>query len=318
MRIPNLSTPISGTGLFLATSGGHFPELLYIVRKFNASKESLVITYSTPDTQINSPDFEIRYFPYVKPRSIIPLLRMLRPVITLMNSRKFDYIASTGAGIAIIGYLIARIKRIPFYYVEIIARQSSLSLTARILKILGQRSIFVQSKKIASKYNIFLDPPINNFEVFWRANAKSLRNLRIFIALGTIRGFNFERAIDLVLPLLEISDSINWQIGYSTNRKLPGESHPHLSRDLFLELLAEADVVICHGGIGIISECLSAGKIPLVIPRRKKFGEHVDDHQVEIVNFLLEKGLIIDLEDVHSRNIFTRVFENKVQVRNEN
>jgi UDP-N-acetylglucosamine transferase subunit ALG13 len=309
------SAPDVGTGMFLSTSGGHFPELLYLTRRFKANKDSLVITYETPDTEINSPEFEMKFFPYVKPRRIIPLLKMLRAIFALANARDFDYIASTGAGIAIVGYLVARMKRLPFYYVEIIARQSSLSLSARMLKILGQKYIFVQSETISSKFNVYLNPPINNFEVVRQKSSKSLRDLKIFIALGTIKGFNFERAIKIVLPLLKDSDSVHWQTGYSVNKDLPGKSFLHLNRELFLDLLTDADVIICHGGIGIIGECLSAGKVPLVIPRRKMYSEHIDDHQVEIVSFLLEKDLIISLEGNENRDIFQRVLERSVKTR---
>ncbi|MCK4785229.1 MAG: hypothetical protein KAV87_15880, partial [Desulfobacteraceae bacterium] len=38
---------------------------------------------------------------------------------------------------------------------------------------------------------------------------------------------------------------------------------------------------------------LKTGKIPVVIARRKKYGEHVDDHQVELVEALADESRII-------------------------
>ena len=42
----------------------------------------------------------------------------------------------------------------------------------------------------------------------------------------------------------------------------------------------QAEIVVTHGGTGSIMLILYHGKIPLVMPRQKKYHEHVDDHQV--------------------------------------
>lgn len=44
-------------------------------------------------------------------------------------------------------------------------------------------------------------------------------------------------------------------------------------------LLAEATVVVCHGGPGTITDAREAGHVPLCVPRDPRLGEHVDDHQ---------------------------------------
>lgn len=45
-------------------------------------------------------------------------------------------------------------------------------------------------------------------------------------------------------------------------------------------LVQAAEIVVCHGGPGTLRAVLAAGKVPLVVPRRRRYGEHVDDHQV--------------------------------------
>lgn len=42
---------------------------------------------------------------------------------------------------------------------------------------------------------------------------------------------------------------------------------------------------------------LSAGKKPVVVPRRQRFGEAVDDHQVEIARKLARSNLVTLVED---------------------
>lgn len=66
-----------------------------------------------------------------------------------------------------------------------------------------------------------------------------------------------------------------------------------LSLESFLDALRVARVVISHGGAGTLLQILQLGRVPVVIPREKKFGEHIDDHQVELVQALtLEKRVI--------------------------
>ena len=60
--------------------------------------------------------------------------------------------------------------------------------------------------------------------------------------------------------------------------------------------LAAAEVVITHGGAGIVSLALRAGRTPLVLPRRGALREHVDDHQVWMTEHLDHLGLAVSLD----------------------
>lgn len=76
---------------------------------------------------------------------------------------------------------------------------------------------------------------------------------------------------------------------------LPGEDF--ISREVFEEHLAWADLVICHGGAGALYEAHLAGHIPIVLPRLARFGESVNDHQLELVSKLSATGKAILCED---------------------
>lgn len=318
-----LEIPSPGIGLFLSSSGGHFTGLRYVAERFRAKKDSIFVTFETFDTKLESFQFEIRYFPYVQSRKILPLLRMTPSIYKIVKMRDFEYIASTGAGIAIIGYFLAKIKGIPFYYVEDFNRQTALSMTARILRMFGLRKIFVQSKTLANGLRTYFENPIDRFEVrhISQKNLKKSHN-KILVALGTIQGFDFSRAVKIVLSLIENSDEIDWQIGSMIIQQdlvLPGNVHNTIAKDQFLQLLSCADLVICHGGNGIIAETLATGKIPLVIPRRASFGEHIDDHQVEMVQLLAERGLVINLETHQFRTELNELLQNRtVSVNQKN
>jgi UDP-N-acetylglucosamine transferase subunit ALG13 len=65
-----------------------------------------------------------------------------------------------------------------------------------------------------------------------------------------------------------------------------------LGREDMDTLMREATAVVCHGGPGTIMACRRVGIRPIVVPRRRTLGEHVDDHQVAFTRMLARKGEI--------------------------
>jgi UDP-N-acetylglucosamine transferase subunit ALG13 len=65
----------------------------------------------------------------------------------------------------------------------------------------------------------------------------------------------------------------------------------------FIALVHEASLVIAHAGAGTLFHVFGAGKIPVVMPRRRQYGEHVDDHQVELVRALSAEGRVVPAYD---------------------
>lgn len=61
----------------------------------------------------------------------------------------------------------------------------------------------------------------------------------------------------------------------------------------FAQEIKNADLIIAHGGAGTLIYILQSGKIPVVMPRRKVYGEHVDDHQMELVQALAAERRIV-------------------------
>jgi UDP-N-acetylglucosamine transferase subunit ALG13 len=52
----------------------------------------------------------------------------------------------------------------------------------------------------------------------------------------------------------------------------------------------DATAVVSHGGPGTIMSCRSLGLVPIVVPRLKRLGEHVDDHQVAFARKMAQQG----------------------------
>jgi Uncharacterized conserved protein len=57
----------------------------------------------------------------------------------------------------------------------------------------------------------------------------------------------------------------------------------------------KAETVICHGGPATFMQALSLKKRTIVVPRQKKFNEHVNDHQLIFARQVKEKGYPIEL-----------------------
>jgi UDP-N-acetylglucosamine transferase subunit ALG13 len=59
------------------------------------------------------------------------------------------------------------------------------------------------------------------------------------------------------------------------------------------QALAMADAVVAHAGTGIALAALEAGRLPVLVPRQSRHGEHVDDHQLNIALELCLRDLCI-------------------------
>ena len=115
-----------------------------------------------------------------------------------------------------------------------------------------------------------------------------------FVALGSQK-FQFNRlliAIDKMVEEGTIKEKVFAQIGYSDYTPKNYEYKDFINRNEFLRMESISDVVITHGGTGAIVEAIKMGKKVIAIPRLAKYGEHVDDHQVQIIKQFDENGLI--------------------------
>ena len=116
----------------------------------------------------------------------------------------------------------------------------------------------------------------------------------IFITLGSQK-FQFNRLlieIDDLIKNGEIIEEVFAQIGYSDYKPKNFKFKNFLNRDEFLENIEKSNIVITHGGTGAIVGAIKKKKKVIAVPRLAKFGEHVDDHQTEIVSQFKELNLI--------------------------
>ncbi len=134
----------------------------------------------------------------------------------------------------------------------------------------------------------------------------------IFITLGSQK-FQFNRVLEKIDRLIEdkeLSSDVYAQIGYSDYLPQNYKYKKFLNRDEFSSVMNKADIVITHGGTGAIVGAIKKGKKVIAIPRLSKYKEHVDDHQLDIVNEFVKKNLIASVENIDELGLKIKEIEN--------
>ena len=88
------------------------------------------------------------------------------------------------------------------------------------------------------------------------------------------------------------------QFGYGSPPSGLRHAAPFMSFGEMLEHFAAADAVITHAGVGSILCARRAGHVPVVTPRQRRHGEHVDDHQEELVRALEELEAVVAVREM--------------------
>jgi len=129
----------------------------------------------------------------------------------------------------------------------------------------------------------------------------------VFVTLGT-QNFNFSRLLQAVEKAVEnnaIEDEVIAQIGNNKFESQLIKCVPFLDKETFVQYMQEARFVISHAGTGSIISALKLEKKIIVAPRLSKYGEHIDDHQLEILDAFSKMNLIIplnkDLDDLEDK-----------------
>lgn len=123
----------------------------------------------------------------------------------------------------------------------------------------------------------------------------------IFVTVGTHEQ-QFNRLIKTVDRLVEegiIKEDVIIQSGFSTYNAKNCKSEKIIPYSQMIENIKGARIIITHGGPATFIMPLQLEKIPVVVPRLKRFDEHVNDHQMEFAKMVKQRqGNIILVEDI--------------------
>lgn len=121
----------------------------------------------------------------------------------------------------------------------------------------------------------------------------------IFVTLGT-QDKEFPRlleAIDKAIEKGEIKEKVIVQAGNTKYKSENMEIFDLISPDEFNKYIDNCDILITHGGVGSIITAVKKGKKVIAAARLKKYKEHVNDHQKQIIKEFEHKGYLLELKD---------------------
>ncbi len=117
----------------------------------------------------------------------------------------------------------------------------------------------------------------------------------ILVLLGT-QNYSFKRLLEKIQEMIDkkvINDKVVVQAGRTKFESKDMEILGMVSDRKFKKLIKEADLIITHGGVGSIVTSLKMNKKVIAVPRLSGFDEHINDHQIQIVDTFNKQGLLI-------------------------
>jgi UDP-N-acetylglucosamine transferase subunit ALG13 len=127
-------------------------------------------------------------------------------------------------------------------------------------------------------------------------------DLVIFVTVGTHTD-PFDRLVRGAELLALSGQTVVLQRGPSTVEAPSCEVYDYLSPSDMARWVRQADILVTHGGP---ASFLGAPGVPIVVPRRRAMGEHVDDHQVKFVAHIRHRAHVVsdpmDLVDAVARH----------------
>ena len=145
----------------------------------------------------------------------------------------------------------------------------------------------------------------------------------ILVLLGT-QNNSFRRLLEEIEKNIKdgtINEEVIVQAGYTKFQSHRMRIIDLMSKEQLEKFQDEADLIITHGGVGSIISSVEKGKKVIAVPRMHEYGEHVNNHQKEIVKDFNDKGYIIGIEkveDLKQAIIKSKDFEpKKYQPNNE-
>ena len=123
----------------------------------------------------------------------------------------------------------------------------------------------------------------------------------IFVILGT-QDKKFTRLLDAIQKKIDEgkmpkNEPIVVQAGSTKFKSKDMKIIDYMRVKDFEDYIDKADIIICHSGVGTILTALKKQKKIIAAARLKKYGEHVNDHQLQILENFKESGYLLALED---------------------
>lgn len=122
----------------------------------------------------------------------------------------------------------------------------------------------------------------------------------ILVLLGT-QNNSFERLLKEIEKCIDnkiINEEVIVQAGNTKFDSDKMKINKFISHTKLQDYIKNSNYIITHGGVGSIIDALKMNKKVIAVPRKKEYKEHVNDHQVQIIENFDYKKYIVGIKDV--------------------
>jgi UDP-N-acetylglucosamine--N-acetylmuramyl-(pentapeptide) pyrophosphoryl-undecaprenol N-acetylglucosamine transferase len=276
------------TTLLAANDGGHLVQLHSLVDRFGLEDDRLWVTVPTPQTESMLAGEQVSWVGPAPTRDWRAAARNGAVIHGLFRRHDITRAISTGSSLAVSTLPHAAVRRLPAHYIESVTRTDGFSLAGRMLRRFPGISLYAQWPHLAAGRWHYRGSTLDGYRAE-QTEATDVR--RIVVSVGTSSKYGFRRLLERLVAVVPDDIEVLWQTGCTDVAGLPIDANPAVPAASLAAAIAEADVVVAHAGAGIALTILEAGKVPILVPRRAAFAEHIDDHQGEIASRLEQLGL---------------------------
>lgn len=290
------------TTLLVANDGGHIMQLHTLRPRLGVGDDVVWVTPRTPQTESMLMGERVHWAEPCPPRDLQAVLRNAARCRVLFSQYRVTLVVSTGAALALAVLPQARLRHIETVYIESATRMTQPSVSGRGLSWIPGIQTYSQSESLTHHGWRYLASPWDRY-ASEEGGTRPVR--RVVVSLGTQQGFGFRRLVERLVDILPRDVEVLWQTGSTDVAGLGIDARPKVPAAEMNEALASADAVVAHAGTGIALAALEAGRLPVLVPRRRSRGEHVDDHQLSIALELCLRDLCItrNTDDLKLRDL---------------
>jgi UDP-N-acetylglucosamine transferase subunit ALG13 len=209
--------------------------------------------------------------------------------LKIIKKERPEFMITNGGGSALFSAYFGKMFGAKIIFIESFARINEPSVFGKMIYPIADLTL-IQWKELKKYYKKGIySGPVFDFKV-----KNNIKKNQIFVTVGSSKK-QFNR-------LLKATDNLHTyykivgQIGISDY--VPKYKHRKwLKENEMQKLYEESKIVICHAGTASIENALTNGCEVISMARLKKYGEHVDDHQLDILQKFSQMGAITIIED---------------------
>ncbi len=290
------------TTLLVANDGGHLMQLHTLRPRLGVGEDVVWVSVRTPQTESMLAGERVHWMAPCPPRDVAAVARNAVAARRLFREHDVHLVVSTGAALALAVLPQARLRGIETVYIESATRRDRPSLSGRAMAAMPGITTFSQSSDLARGSWQYLASPWDLYDVTADGAATDRLDGRQPRHAGGLRLPTTPRAARADRPRGRrgaVADRRHRHLRTRHRRPRAGASEEMRTS------IRDADVVVAHAGTGIALMALENGKFPILVPRRAKHGEHVDDHQLTIALDLALRDLCIsrDADSLKQRDL---------------